>query len=50
MLAITAASGTGFTVSATAQGAQAKDTACNKIELEVTGGEAKRSQPDCWKK
>lgn len=50
LLAITAASDTGFTAVATAAGAQkTRDTDCPQLELAVTGGNLATTPEACWK-
>lgn len=47
---ISGASATGFTVSATAKGAQVSDTACSPMQLQVASGVvSKLPASGCWK-
>ena len=50
-LRLSAASETGYTVTATAVAgrSQAADTACSTLTVVVTRGDAVPGQPDCWK-
>lgn len=48
-LRITDVSGSGFRAVASAQGRQTNDiSACQTIELDVTGGSAERDPEECW--
>lgn len=50
-IAISAATTTGYTLSATpvTGGAQANDTACNPIQISVSGAGESKTPTNCWK-
>lgn len=49
-LALSNVSATGYTVTATAQGAQAGDTGCTSITLTMNSGTITSAPSACWKK
>jgi type IV pilus assembly protein PilE len=48
LLPLDTATATGFTVRATARGAQARDTGCTVLTLEVAGLTLTRTPAECW--
>ncbi len=49
-LAVTAANATSYTVTASATGAQTKDTDCPTITLTMSAGNTTKTPADCWRR
>ena len=47
-LAYSSTSATSYTITATAQGAQAADTPCTNMELQVNGAIVDKTPTECW--